>query len=63
MKEVIVSIKSKPDNLNRQYFTISWLDNNIGYNCNEVGLRGQYFFGVLQDHLNNFNNSVNIIFE
>ena len=33
-----------PDSFNRRNFFAFWLDNNIGYRCNEHGVRGQAFF-------------------
>jgi hypothetical protein len=41
-----------PDALGRRGFTLQWMANNLGYHCNETGLRGQVFFAVLDTYLN-----------
>ena len=51
-----VTIRSIPDNLNRQFFTCQWMTDNVGKECNETGLRGQNFFTELELCLKEFTN-------
>ena len=51
-----VTIRSMPDNLNRQFFTCQWMADNVGKKCNETGLRGQNFFTELEPCLKEFTN-------
>jgi hypothetical protein len=41
--EIVVRYESGPDKLGRRHFTAFWLDDNIGYACNEHGVRVQCF--------------------
>ena len=36
-----VTVQSEKDNMGRQQFLFEWMDNNVGYFCNEVGIRVQ----------------------
>lgn len=47
----VTIIDKVPDKNGRQHFDLEWMDNNIGPNLNEIGLRGQCFFGILKTHI------------
>lgn len=49
--EVLIEIFSQKDNLGRQSFSASWIADNIGYRCNETGVRGQHFFAIIDEHV------------
>lgn len=48
---VEITVHSRPDGFDRQSFTATWLDTNVGPACNERGRRGQNFHTVLADHV------------
>jgi hypothetical protein len=47
----ITLINKEPDERGNQRFFCQWKTNNIGISCNEVGLRGQIYFGNLTRHI------------
>lgn len=44
----VVEPLSGPDGLDRVHFAAYWWANNIGWSCNETGVRGQHFFATLE---------------
>ena len=55
-KIVYVTKYSEKDKEGKSRFCLEWPDNNIGYSCNETGLRGQFFYAILEEHIKSFKN-------
>ena len=56
MKVMYLVIEDKePNKDGKQHFWLQWMADNNGKGCNETGLRGQYFFGVLSEHIDSLN--------
>lgn len=52
MKRVMyLIIEDQPNKDGKQHFWLQWVADNVSEKCNEVGLRGQYFFAVLSEHI------------
>lgn len=47
----VVELESGPDGMGRHHFSAYWWDTNIGYSCDETGVRGQGFHAVIEEFM------------
>ncbi len=54
MKTVTITIYGQPNHEGKVNYDADWPANNIGYSCNESGIRGQSFLANVESHIDNW---------